>query len=218
MEPKAEPMAAPQPEPVPEPEVEPIQEPAEVDMDDEPEIVALTEYHASDATEPEPEPEPEPKPEPAAPPECKQIEALFATAIAEGYMGEKDAGGMTRGLLGKIAAGKATEEDTVGVLGPKLAKMKELYEKRNGKIKPAPAPEGEFHRAGPHLATWHSVLTETPYQRPELCSRVGLTLRNCLFSGGSGGSGAGAGAGAACVRADRGPVCHGCCRGLHGRD
>jgi hypothetical protein len=34
---------------------------------------------------------------------------------------------MKRGLLGKIAAGKATEEDTVGVLGPKLAKMKELY-------------------------------------------------------------------------------------------
>ena len=101
---------------------------------------------------------------------------------------------MKRGLLGKIAAGKATEEDTVGVLGPKLAKMKELYEKRNGKIKPAPAPEGEFHRVGPHLATCPRVLTETPYQRSELCSRVGLTLRNCLFSGGSG-AGAGAGAG-----------------------
>jgi hypothetical protein len=172
MEPKAEPMAAPQPEPVPEPEVEPIQEPAEVDMDDEPEIVALTEYHASDATEPEPEPEP--KPEPAAPPECKQIEALFATAIAEGYMGEKDAGGMTRGLLGKIAAGKATEEDTVGVLGPKLAKMKELYEKRNGKIKPAPAPEGEFHRAGPHLATCHSVLTvRLPIRGPNFAHELG---------------------------------------------
>jgi hypothetical protein len=83
------------------------------------------------------------------------------------------------------------------VLGPKLAKMKQLYDTRNGKSKPAPAPEGECHRVGPHLATWHSVLTETPYQRPELCSRVGLTLRNCLFSGGSGaGAGAEAEAGA----------------------
>ena len=52
-------------------------------------------------------------------------------------MGEKDAGGMKRGLLGKIAAGKATEEDTVGVLGPKLAKMKELY---------GPGPPGAVKR------------------------------------------------------------------------
>ena len=44
---------------------------------------------------------------------------------------------MKRGLLGKIAAGKATEEDTVGVLGPKLAKMKELY---------GPGPPGAVKR------------------------------------------------------------------------
>ena len=37
-------------------------------------------------------------------------------------------------------------------------------------------PTGEFHRAGPNRATWPSVLTENPYQRPELGPRLGPTL------------------------------------------
>jgi hypothetical protein len=55
-------------------------------------------------------------------------------------MSEKDAGGMQRGMLGKLASEKASEADICAELEKKMVKMKELAEKRGVK-KPAAPPE-----------------------------------------------------------------------------
>ena len=49
-------------------------------------------------------------------------------------------------------------------------------------------PDGEFHRIGPNCATWPSVLTEHPYQRPELAPRFSPILHELCWRGQCGGA------------------------------
>ena len=51
---------------------------------------------------------------------CKHVLVMMLGLDGQGWMSEKDAGGMQRGMLGKLASGKANEADICGDLEKKM--------------------------------------------------------------------------------------------------
>ena len=59
-----------------------------------------------------------------------RIAALFTDAIAAGYVKEREAKGMMKGVVAQLRSGKVTEDACVAQTTKKLAGMKAKFEKK----------------------------------------------------------------------------------------
>eukprot|EP01052_Picozoa_sp_SAG31_P018539 SAG31_NODE_1317_length_8836_cov_3.151311_4_plen_171_part_00 len=112
-----------------------------------------------------------------------RMEALFADAIAAGWVSERDASGMARGLSARIEAGKLTEGAAAAEVAKKLEKMKAVFEKRNAKGKAAAEKaKNQKVAAKENQGTPESHLAQLTGEQVSISQNISVHLRTSQYN------------------------------------